>query len=118
MPIGVGQGKKQAMGIDDSLIQEIVRRVLTVSLPDRIILFGTAARGEMTPDSDIDPLVLEAAPAAPWERSQEIRLTLRGMGFPFDVIVMPTRDFEQTKDVVGGLAFPANKYGRVVYGPN
>ncbi len=106
------------MGIDESLIQEIVRRVLTVCVPERIILFGTAARDEMPPDSDIDLLVLESAPATPWERSQEIRQTLRVMGFPFDVIVMPTRDFEETKDVVGGLAFPANKYGRVVYGAN
>ena len=42
------------MGIDESLIRRIVDRILTVAVPDRIILFGSAADGEMTPDSDID----------------------------------------------------------------
>lgn len=50
------------MGIDESLTQEIVRRLLTVSKPDRIILFGSAATGRMTRDSDIDLLVVDPSP--------------------------------------------------------
>ena len=46
------------MGIDETLIQEIIRRILTVAEPDKIILFGSAAEGKMTRDSDIDLLVL------------------------------------------------------------
>ena len=45
------------MGIDDSLTVEIVRRILAVSKPNKIILFGSAATGQMTPDSDIDLLL-------------------------------------------------------------
>ena len=37
------------------------------------------------------------------------------MGRPLDVIVMRTDRFEETKNVVGGIAYPANKYGRVIY---
>jgi len=44
------------MGIDESLVQEIVRRILTAAAPDKIILFGSAAAGGMTLDSDIDLL--------------------------------------------------------------
>ena len=40
---------------------------------------------------------------------------LRGLGFPFDVIVMATQRFEETKDLVGGLALPADRDGRVIY---
>ena len=47
------------MSIDQPLIQEIVQRILSVARPERIILFGSAATGEMTRDSDIDLLVVE-----------------------------------------------------------
>ena len=103
------------MGIDESTIQEIVRRVLTAANPDRIILFGSAATGQMTRDSDIDLLILESAPADRWAESVLVREALRGMGYPFDVIVMPTEHFEESKGVIGGLAYPANKYGKVIY---
>ena len=42
------------MAVDEKLLREIVRRVLTVTLPEKIILFGSAATGQMTEDSDID----------------------------------------------------------------
>ena len=46
--------------IGEDLIQEIVRRILTVADPEKIILFGSAATGNMTRDSDIDLLVVES----------------------------------------------------------
>src|SRR5712692_1815786 len=103
------------MGIDEKLTHEIVRRVLSVSKPERIILFGSAATGQMTKDSDIDLLVVEPAPANTRERSVEIRDAVGDIGFPVDVIVMRTERFERTKRVIGGIAYPANKYGRVIY---
>ena len=48
------------MAIDESLVQEIVRRILTAAGPDKIILFGSAATGQMTRDSDL--LVVEQDP--------------------------------------------------------
>jgi predicted nucleotidyltransferase len=104
-----------AMAIDQATIAEIVRRVLSVARPERIILFGSAATGTMTRDSDIDLLVLEQNPADLRKESQRIREALQGIGYPCDVIVMPTVRFEESKDVIGGIAFPANKYGRVIY---
>lgn len=103
------------MDVDASLIEEIVRRVLSVAHPERIILFGSAAKGTMTPDSDIDLLVLEDLPETPREESSRIRSALNGLGYPIDVIVMPTVRFEESKDVIGGIAYPANKYGKVIY---
>jgi len=104
------------MGIDEGIIQEIVRRVLAAARPDRIILFGSAARGMMTRDSDIDLLVLETEPSNTHDESVRIRRSIGDLPYPFDVMVMATRRFEETKNVVGGLAYPANKYGRVIYG--
>lgn len=103
------------MRIEEAVVAEIVQRVLSVTRPRRIILFGSAASGRMTPDSDIDLLALEAAPSNARDESVRIRDALRGLAYPFDVIVMATGRFEATKDVVGGIAYPASKYGRTIY---
>ena len=103
------------MGIDQSLIAEIVRRILEVLQPDRIILFGSAATGIMTSDSDIDLLILEESPDLKRD-SVVVHDKLRGLPFPFDVIVMATERFEETKDLIGGIAHPAAVYGKVIYG--
>ena len=103
------------MGVDDTLLSEIVRRVLSVARPERIILFGSAATGQMTKDSDIDLLIVERSPINTHERSVEIRRALGNIGYPIDVIVMRTERFERTKSIIGGIAYPATKYGRVLY---
>ena len=103
------------MHIAESLLDRIVRRILRVCQPDRVILFGSAATGDMTPDSDIDLLVLDPSPTQPRRLNVQLRDALRSLDYPFDVIVMATARFEETKDVIGGIAYPANKYGRVIY---
>jgi predicted nucleotidyltransferase len=101
--------------LDETLVAEIVRRIRGVARPDRVILFGSAAAGQMTRDSDIDLLVLEARPGDPRRESVRLGDALRGLGHPFDVIVMATERFEESKSVIGGLAYPAHRYGKVIY---
>lgn len=103
------------MGIDDGLTREIVRRILGVSEPDRIILFGSAATGKMTRDSDIDLLVVAPSPSNTIEERLQLRRSLRGLPFPFDVFIIATERFEESKNIFGGIAYPAHKYGRVIY---
>jgi predicted nucleotidyltransferase len=101
--------------VDESLTREIVRRVLTAARPDKIILFGSAASGAMTRDSDVDLLVVEREPSDQRRESVRIEAALSGLGVPFDVIVISTDWFEASKNVIGGIAYPANKYGKVIY---
>ncbi len=103
------------MNVDETLLNEVVRRVLTVARPDRIILFGSAATGQMTKDSDIDLLVVEPTLANTHERRVANRGAVGDIGYPVDVIVMRTERFERTKRFIGGIAYPANKYGRIIY---
>ena len=103
------------MLINEDLIRNIVQRVVSVTQPERIILFGSASTGQMTKDSDIDLLVLERDSQDNRGKRLRIRQALTDLGHPFDVIVMPTERFEESKNVIGGIAYPANKYGRVVY---
>ena len=100
---------------DKELLEEIVKRVAAVNGAMRIILFGSAAIGRMNRDSDIDLLVLQPAQGNTRAESIRFREALRGLGCPIDVLVMPLDRFEATKDVIGGIAYPANKYGKVIY---
>ena len=103
------------MGIDEQTIQEIVRRILTAARPDKIILFGSAATGQMTRDSDVDLLIVE--PDTSDQRNEYVRIikVLWDIRYPFDVLFINTRWFEESKDIIGGIAYPANKYGKVIY---
>ena len=103
------------LAMDDALVREIVRRILRVCRPRRVLVLGSAAAGRMTPDSDIDLLVVEDAPGDVRQESVRLREGLGDLGYPLDVLVMSTDRFEETKDLVGGIAFPAHKYGKVVY---
>lgn len=103
------------MGVDESLLGEIVRRVLSVAHPDRIILFGSAATGEMTKDSDIDLLVVAPTPKNRHAERLRIADAIGDLEFPVDVKIIATERFEATKDIIGGIAYPAHKYGRVLY---
>ena len=69
----------------------------------------------MTKDSDIGLLVVEPAAANTHERSVAIRRPVGDIGYPVDVMVMRTERFERTKGIIGGIAYPATKYGRVLY---
>jgi predicted nucleotidyltransferase len=103
------------MGVDQSVLEEIVRRVLSVAQPDKIILFGSAARGEMTRESDIDLLIVERKPGRRHDEVVKIQRAVGDVPYAVDVAVITTERFEATKDLVGGIAFPAHKYGRVLY---
>jgi predicted nucleotidyltransferase len=69
----------------------------------------------MTPDSDIDLLILKKAPVESRRESTLVREALRGLGFPFDIMIMAVERYEESKDVIGGIAYPAGKYGKVIY---
>jgi predicted nucleotidyltransferase len=101
--------------LDRSLLDEIVGRIVRTASPARIILFGSHATGTAGPASDVDMLVVEDSPPDVRAEATRIRRALSGLGIAFDVIVMSTQRFEETKSVVGGIAHPAHKYGRTVY---
>lgn len=105
----------QARTIGEQLRNEIVRRICNTAAVARIVLFGSAATGQMSRDSDVDLLVLEDEPDDIRQEMMRLRAALRGLEMPFDVLVMSKKRFEETKDVIGGIAYPANKYGRVIY---
>lgn len=96
-------------------INEMVRRIVDRFKPEKIILFGSGATGLMTRDSDLDLLVIERDFESEREEGIRLREALGDLGIPVDVFAMTPERFEETKGVIGGLAYPANKYGKVIY---
>src|SRR5947208_3546629 len=94
-------------------LAEKLREAATHSVK-RIILYGSRARGTATPESDYDFLIIEADPVVKREEMRRLRGSLLDVEVPVDVWVMGEEEFEETKGVIGGLAYPAHKYGMVV----
>jgi predicted nucleotidyltransferase len=99
----------------DSAIQEMVRRLVARFHPERIILFGSHARGEAGPDSDVDLLVVLSGPLSKKEQTIEVRLALRGVGVAKDVFLATPEEVEAHKDLPGTLVYPAMREGKVLY---
>lgn len=101
--------------LDLDALDEIVRRIVEVAQPDRIILFGSAARGEMGPDSDIDLVVIKANVPHRGRLTQEIYRALAGVDASVDVVVARPEDVEYLRDRVGSVIAPALREGREIY---
>lgn len=108
-------GTPSACGIvDQSTLDKIVRRVVEAADPERIILFGSAARGEMGPHSDIDLLVVTDC-VHRRELAGRIYRRLVGVGAAVDVIVVTPEDLERYRDSHALIVKPALREGSVVH---
>lgn len=100
--------------LTEEILQEVVRRIVAAVQPEKIILFGSAARQEMGPDSDLDLLVIKSCRNRR-ETARRIRRSLLGIGVSKDIIVATPQDLERYKDTVGLIYRPALKEGKVLY---
>lgn len=74
------------------VVPDMTRRIVEAVHPVRVILFGSAARGQMGPDSDLDVLVVMPDDADPNQVSKDIYRSLRGLGFATDALVIGESD--------------------------
>ncbi len=97
------------------LIEEIVRRVTNSVHPLRVILFGSAARGEMGPASDVDLLIVVPDGTHRREASRKAFRALSGLGIAKDVIVVTEGDLREFGENPSLVIKPALEEGREVY---
>jgi predicted nucleotidyltransferase len=96
-------------------IQEIVRRIVRQFDPDRIILFGSHARGTATADSDVDLLVVMPVTGSKRDKAIEIGVAVHQVRLPKDIIVVTPEDVRRFRDIVGTIIHPALREGKVLY---
>lgn len=100
--------------LDQQTLDEIIQRIVEVAQPEKIILFGSAARGEMNRHSDVDLLVVKEV-AHRRSLAGQIYENLYGVGAAVDVVVVTPADVERYKDSHALVIKPALREGRVVY---
>lgn len=97
------------------LVDEIVRRLAEAVRPIRVILFGSAARGEMGPQSDLDLLIVVPDGIRRRDASRKAFRALSGLGIAKDVIVVTESDVEKFGENPSLVIRPALEEGREVY---
>ena len=96
-------------------IDEMVRRIVERFHPEQIILFGSYARGEAGPDSDVDLLIVMPVSGSKRAAQLQVRLALHDIRLPKDVIVVTPDQFERQRDIPGTIIRPAFLEGKVLY---
>ena len=96
-------------------IQRMVNRIVKEFQPERIILFGSHARGEGGPDSDVDLLVVLPVQGSRRDKAIEIGVVLHDVRIPKEIIVTTPEDFEWRKEIVGTIERPAALEGKTLY---
>ena len=100
--------------LSEQVLRRIIRRVVEVAQPEKIILFGSAARGEMGPHSDVDLLVVKSN-VHRRKLAQEIYRHLIGVGQAVDIVVVTPGDIERYRTCPSLIIEPTLREGRVVY---
>jgi predicted nucleotidyltransferase len=104
--------------VSEKTLRDATERLVTQFQPQRVILFGSQARGSADPQSDVDLLVV--CPINPERVSRRALMVamdraLAGLGFASDVIVLTPEEFERDRHIPGTVARPAWREGTVLY---
>lgn len=100
--------------LDPDILDEIVQRIVEVAQPEKIILFGSAARGKMDPHSDVDLLVVKDG-ARSLDVMKAIYRNLIGVGVAVDALVETSEHVERYRDSHALIFKPALSEGRIIY---
>jgi predicted nucleotidyltransferase len=100
---------------DPARLNDLVRRILAVVQPRRIVLFGSAARGEMHPGSDLDVLVVMPDGVHRGRTAEAIYRGMWGFGFAKDIVVVTEHDVSTLHDDPYSVVHAAVAEGRVLH---
>ena len=101
--------------VTDQLLQEVVRRILSVGAPRTIVLFGSQARGDARPDSDLDLLIIEDSDLPRYKRSVLYLRALVGLFPAKDVVVWTPAEVQAWSAVPHAFITTALREGKTLY---
>jgi uncharacterized protein len=108
-------GSVQPPWVTSEKIAEAVRRIAQAANPVKIIMFGSRARGQERPDSDVDLLVIETQVENRVAEMTRLNRALRGLALPVELIVISAQLFDQWSRVPGSVYHEALREGIVLY---
>jgi len=101
--------------MDENLIAEIVRRIVQTAQPEKIIVFGSRARGDARPDSDLDVLVIQDSNEPRYRRSVPLYVALAEVPAEVEVMVYTPEEVEEWSQVPQAFVTTALREGITVY---
>jgi predicted nucleotidyltransferase len=97
-------------------VEAVVRRLIAVARPRKIILFGSYVRGQTHRDSDLDVLVVTGnAVRDPHAEAVRLRGAVGDIDMPMDILVVPESQYERLRHRWDLIYHEATETGRVVY---
>ena len=100
---------------DPKIVGELVRLIVAAASPLCILLFGSAARGNMHPDSDLDVLVVLAEGVPRRRTCQKIYRHLIGFPAAVDVLVTTEEELSKHQDNFSLIYYSASREGKEIY---
>jgi predicted nucleotidyltransferase len=101
--------------LNEHILKDIVKRIVEAVHPQRIILFGSAARGGIGPDSDLDVLVVMPDGTHRRKTAQTIYRSLSGLGIAKDIVVVTETDVQQYGNSPSLVLYPVLRQGKELY---
>ena len=101
--------------VDETVLSEIVRRLVKAIDPDKIILFGSRARGDFRGQSDVDLLIVKETSKPKHRRTGEAYRALAGIGVPKDILWYTPGEVEEWSEAKYHITSQAIREGRVLY---
>lgn len=99
----------------DPVAMKMVERICKAIEPDRIILFGSRARGEGKPDSDFDLLIVAPSDEPRWRRTAPFYRLLAGLGVPKDILWWTPDEIAEWRNVKSHFINAVLREGKVLY---
>ncbi len=98
-------------------VAETVAERIGIELPaEEVWLFGSQARGDARPDSDLDFLVVVSESNRPsHHQSREAHSIVSDIRVPKDIVVLTRKQWSRQENVVNTLPYIAKKEGRLLY---
>ncbi len=101
--------------ISNETLLKVRERLVDGFAPNRIILFGSQARGTADDRSDVDILVVCTFKGKRRHLMLEMDRALRGLNLARDIMVLTPEEFERDRHIPGTIARPAWREGKVLY---
>lgn len=101
--------------ISEEILDTVVGRLVALASPLKIILFGSMARGEARPQSDLDLLIVEKEVAEPYNEALRLDRALRDLMLPLDLVIISEDQFNRYSRVPGTVYYRSLKEGQVLY---
>jgi predicted nucleotidyltransferase len=101
--------------ITEAVLAEVTDRLVHAVGPDKVVLFGSRARGDARTDSDVDLLVIKSSDQPRHLRVLPLYRALRGLGIPKDILWVTPEEVEQWREVANHVVSRGLREGRVLY---